>query len=474
MNPPPPPPPAASALASASASASQPMRAKSFSSSSSSIINNNNNNNNNDNNNFESLSEASSGTSSPVSKRKRSLADTGDDDTRRCPSRKSNNSDFSVHTKDEIRERYGNKCWHCGASPVDICHVIGSRDSIFKVALEENLIDIPSKQSSRNAVALCGTCHTNYDHMYTPSFFFLPTDLSYFHNFEIEDRKRRRRLARHSEDHTIPARICPTAQTYQHHQLSQGIEGAEMGGLYTRIVLKDFLPTYIGRPAFTPGESEYGARKSWVGSPMAALHKAIGILGNLNLKGVPRDVREGLRQLQDVYSEEVVLTGEDTSSEGEDEESEQGHGQERKDSMPDQQEQEQNPPSGSAGSQSRDRDVSTQQRQYEKEPRGRTQSIRQAREQNDVVAPISEDQEIPKVIPGKQNDNAYPSPPPAQNSEESIRVETLSKVEAPEAPSKVEKVERISTSSTSSTSSSWRWGPRATSNDAVRFFRRVL
>jgi hypothetical protein len=53
--------------------------------------------------------------------------------------------------------------------------------------------------------------------------------------------------------------MCPTAQTYQDHQSHQGVEGAGLGGLYTRIVINDFLPQYPGRAPFQPGPSEYGA-----------------------------------------------------------------------------------------------------------------------------------------------------------------------------------------------------------------------
>lgn len=186
--------------------------------------------------------------------------------------------------------------------------------SQFQDALTDGLIDFQEKQNPQNAIALCGTCHTNFDHVYKPSFFFLPTDLNYFLNYERQDRKRRRKLGRRTG--TIPARICPTAQTYQNHQIHQGVEGAWLGGLYTRIVTYDFLPQYPGRAPFQPGPSEYGATKSWTGSPMASLQRAVLMLRKLNLHGIPRDIRDTLRQLQDAYSEELDLDGSDTSSQG--------------------------------------------------------------------------------------------------------------------------------------------------------------
>jgi len=186
--------------------------------------------------------------------------------------------------------------------------------SQFHDALRDGLIDFQEKQNPQNAIALCGTCHTNFDHIYNPSFFFLPTDLKYFLNYERQDRKRRRKLGRRTG--TIPGRMCPTAQTYQDHQRRQGVEGAGLGGLYTRIVINDFLPEYPGRAPFQPGPSEYGATKPWTGSPMASLQRAVLMLRKLNLYGIPREIRDDLRQLQDAYSEALNLDSSDTSSQG--------------------------------------------------------------------------------------------------------------------------------------------------------------
>ncbi|ESZ90637.1 hypothetical protein SBOR_8971 [Sclerotinia borealis F-4128] len=264
--------------------------------------------------------------SSPGTKRKRAVIDDGSDAG--C-SRTwvSSTSDFNNNnTKAQVREQYNNKCWHCGASPADVCHVIGSRDNTFHEALTH---DFQEKQDPQNAIALCGTCHTNFDHVYNPSFFFLPTDLNYFLNFERQDRKRCRKLGHRTG--TTPARMYPTAQTYQNHQENQGVEGARLGGLYTRIVISDFLPQYPGRAPFQPGVSEYGATKSWTGSPMASLQRAVLMLRKLNLNGIPQEIRNALRQLQDVYSEELDLDGSDTSSiepgESEDTDFEEGRGE---------------------------------------------------------------------------------------------------------------------------------------------------
>jgi hypothetical protein len=57
-------------------------------------------------------------------------------------------------------------------------------------------------------------------------------------------------------------------------------------------------------------------KKSWTGSPMASLQRAVLMLRKLNLHGIPREIRDDLRQLQDAYSEELDLDGSDTSSKG--------------------------------------------------------------------------------------------------------------------------------------------------------------
>ncbi len=49
---------------------------------------------------------------------------------------------------------------------------------------------------------------------------------------------------------------------------------------------------------------------------MASLQRAVLMLQKLNLHGIPGEIRDALRQLQDAYSEDLNLDGSDTSSEG--------------------------------------------------------------------------------------------------------------------------------------------------------------
>ncbi|KAH8598468.1 hypothetical protein B0O99DRAFT_43184 [Bisporella sp. PMI_857] len=49
---------------------------------------------------------------------------------------------------------------------------------------------------------------------------------------------------------------------------------------------------------------------------MASLQHAILMLRKPNLHGIPREIRDDLRQLQDAYSEELDIDGSETSSQG--------------------------------------------------------------------------------------------------------------------------------------------------------------
>jgi hypothetical protein len=61
-------------------------------------------------------------------KRKRAVVDDGSD-AGRSRTRVSIMSDFNNNTKAQVREQYN---WHCGASPADVCHVIG-RDNTVRI-----------------------------------------------------------------------------------------------------------------------------------------------------------------------------------------------------------------------------------------------------------------------------------------------------------------------------------------------------
>jgi hypothetical protein len=81
------------------------------------------------------------------------------------------------------------------------------------------------------------------------------------------------------------------------------------------------LPTFglvenVSHPT-VPGLSEYDDTKSWSGSPMAGLQRAVIMLRKLNLRGIPREIRNALRDLQDIYSESINLVDDADSSDEE-------------------------------------------------------------------------------------------------------------------------------------------------------------
>ena len=58
---------------------------------------------------------------------------------------------------------------------------------------------------------------------------------------------------------------------------------------------------------FPTRPSEVGPTKSWAGSPTISLQCAILMLQVFTLYGIPRDIRYGLRQLEEAYSENLGL-----------------------------------------------------------------------------------------------------------------------------------------------------------------------
>lgn len=86
--------------------------------------------------------EKAPGTLSSGLKRKRPVGD-DDSDAGRSYGRLRSTSSFNSNTKAQVREQNtstsSDRCWHCGATPVDICYVIGSRDhAVSSVQYEPN------------------------------------------------------------------------------------------------------------------------------------------------------------------------------------------------------------------------------------------------------------------------------------------------------------------------------------------------
>lgn len=144
---------------------------------------------------------------------------------------------------------------------------------------------------------LCPTCHTLFDAHDFPGRTFFPTDLGYFLDFERQDFERRQRQFEFTGD--WPTRVVPTAQDYLQHQANILPPDAS-GGLYRRMFLAGNVHVLGEDPKFPP--------KSWYGCPLAALSRAFHSLGSQSHL-FPRDIRQRLRDLQDLYGTNDQLAG---------------------------------------------------------------------------------------------------------------------------------------------------------------------
>ncbi|KAL5344740.1 hypothetical protein ACLOAV_010432 [Pseudogymnoascus australis] len=219
-------------------------------------------------------------------------------------SSRSSNSTFSGSTREKVVELdHGGTCWHCRASPTDICHVIGKKDRDFDRLLQQGLITFENLGHVDNAIPLCPLCHRNFDDMLNPGFIFPPADLEYFIQYEKADQDRRREIGRRTG--TMPTRVSPTAESYRNHQIETGaIPSDACGGTYMRFTLRDYFPK-LGQPPFVPGAGSFPDPEPWHGAPMAALRRAFLVLGSPFLQGIPKETKHMLRTLLDLYSDDI-------------------------------------------------------------------------------------------------------------------------------------------------------------------------
>jgi hypothetical protein len=205
---------------------------------------------------------------------------------------------FSASTKLEVKRIAGETCWACGNDPAQVCHVIAKEDPQVQLWAEKGLINF-SLISPINAIPLCPLCHAQFDLAIDPGFVFFPSDLEFFINFELADRQRRSEAAR--EGANIPRQV-PTAEQYKSYQVEKGvISSGEIGGLYQRVFLKEYhhrglLPFDITAYFTLP--------KSWHGSPMASLRRAIPLIGTVRLGRLKKETRQELEKLRDLYFSE--------------------------------------------------------------------------------------------------------------------------------------------------------------------------
>lgn len=160
--------------------------------------------------------------------------------------------------------------------------------------------------SSENAIALCPTCRANFDLTSDPGFIFFPSDLHYFIQFEQRDYDKRVQAA--SRGIQEP-RVCPSATAYLEHQKeSLLIPDNAAGGLYQRVLLQDYYPLLPKDALSQP--------KSWHGSPMAAIRRAIMASGTMRLDMFPQQAYLQIRELQQLYSRpDPEPLGKDSKSE---------------------------------------------------------------------------------------------------------------------------------------------------------------
>lgn len=185
--------------------------------------------------------------------------------------------------------------------------------------------------SKMNAMPLCGACHLQFDYLSDPGFFFMPTDIDYFIEFEIEDRKRRRKEAQNG---AMPGRKTPSAEMYRRHQLSRNqITESANGGLYNPIFVKKYLCHRIS--------VDYAALSkplSWHGAPVASFRRAFPILGSARVGVLDKKTLKKLEKLRSLYflddEDETEISGRKTDSSALDPDHEEEHPNEEEDLNP--------------------------------------------------------------------------------------------------------------------------------------------
>jgi hypothetical protein len=171
---------------------------------------------------------------------------------------------------------------------------------------------------------------------------------------------------------------------------------------------------------------------------MASLQRAVLMLRKLNLHGIPREIRDALRQLQDAYSEELDLNGSDTSSQGsikpgipEETNFEEGKGEKYEEKR---------------------REPRAKSQQSGAEQRSASGSREQQDKEEHIV---NKDEERTRTSEDKDHSEANLE---VAFSHPTLRHHDIDCVLEPG----------------NSSSRFWRWGPSATSNDAAKFFQRVV
>ncbi|KAL8685574.1 MAG: hypothetical protein Q9218_007675 [Villophora microphyllina] len=153
-------------------------------------------------------------------------------------------------------------------------------------------------QSAANGIPLCPNCHDLFDAHDFPGFTLFPVDIQFFVDYEKQDFERRRKQYEATGLWTL--RVVPTAQDYLQHQASL-VPPEASGGLYRRMFLIE-----SGGPNGRIGETL--PPKPWHGCPLAAFSRAFHSMGSQSHL-FPREVRQQLRGLKDLYSDHDQMCG---------------------------------------------------------------------------------------------------------------------------------------------------------------------
>ncbi|KAG5297604.1 hypothetical protein I7I48_06767 [Histoplasma ohiense] len=206
----------------------------------------------------------------------------------------SNSSAFSETIKFETKRLSGPNCWACNTCSPHICHVVAQEDIQAELWEQAGLFNF-SYKSVENSIPLCPSCHAEFDRFIDPGYVFFPTDISYFIEFELRDRERRRQAA---ETGSPVQRQVPTASDYKTFQQQNGIISSDtVGGLYRRVFLRNYL---LG--GLLPDlPRSFATSKFWHGNPMASLRRAMAALGSSRFYVVDARIRQQLTQLFDLY-----------------------------------------------------------------------------------------------------------------------------------------------------------------------------
>jgi hypothetical protein len=76
-----------------------------------------------------------------------------------------------------------------------------------------------SLSSVSNGIALCPTCHVNFDTYEDPGLVIVPSNLDFFVQYEIADYKKREESAQCG---VTEPRTTPTASDYRKYQVQEG------------------------------------------------------------------------------------------------------------------------------------------------------------------------------------------------------------------------------------------------------------